>query len=493
MSFPVWIPFENEWWTFCAFLALILGCVGGSDFTLKSGWIDPESIRKWVHLLVGIMVAASPLLFKTNLQPAILAIIFIILNGLALKKEEFKGIHSQERKTYGTLYFPIAYLCLVIGFWEYSEFIILSLAILAVSDPLAAQVGQTSEKPKPFTIWYDGKTVQGTIAFFISAFAIIYMGSQILYDHSNNYLLGLALFTACGATVAEITSCQGSDNISIPLVSMLFMIGYFRHVAEADNFFNLAVSNSSIVLFIVILLFSVAYQFNALSRSGYYGGMIMGVIISIMGSWRYLLPLAVFFILSSILSKALRNASFYRTKGSNRDIIQVYANGGVALFICIYDYLNPDPILFFLFLSSVTAAMSDTWATEFGKLSKKKPVSIITLLPMQHGLSGGITRIGTLGSLLGACLMGMLIWYALPMPSFIIYGIILSGFLAALIDSILGATVQGKYETQTGEIIEKPKAGALLISGHHWVTNDVVNLINTAAAPILMYIFLYLF
>ena len=98
--------------------------------------------------------------------------------------------------------------------------------------------------------------------------------------------------------------------------------------------------------------------------------------------------------------------------------------------------------------------MSDTWATEFGKLSKQKPVSIITLLPIQHGLSGGITRIGTLGSLLGACLMGMLIWYALSMPSLIIYGIILSGFMAALIDSMLGATVQGKYETQTGEIIE---------------------------------------
>ena len=116
------------------------------------------------------------------------------------------------------------------------------------------------------------------------------------------------------------------------------MIGYFRHVAEADNFFNLAVSDLSIVLFIVIFLFSVAYQFNALSRSGYYGSMIMGIIISMMGSWRYLLPLAVFFILSSILSKVLRNASFYHTKGSNRDIIQVYANGGVALFICIFNW-----------------------------------------------------------------------------------------------------------------------------------------------------------
>ena len=181
----------------------------------------------------------------------------------------------------------------------------MSLAILAVSDPLASQVGQTSEKPKPFTIWYDGKTIQGTIAFFISAFLIIYMGSQVLFDHSNNYLLGLAIFTACGATVAEITSCQGSDNISIPMVSMIFMIGYFRHVSEANNFFNLTVSNLSIVLFIVILLFSVAYQFNALSRSGYYGGMIMGIVISILGSWHHLLRVAVFFILSSILSKVL--------------------------------------------------------------------------------------------------------------------------------------------------------------------------------------------
>ena len=89
--------------------------------------------------------------------------------------------------------------------------------------------------------------------------------------------------------------------------------------------------------------------------------------------------------------------------------------------------------------------------------------------------------------------MGLLIWYALPMPSIIIYGIILCGFLAALIDSILGATIQGKYETQLGEIVEKPEPGSLLISGYRWVTNDVVNLINTAAAPILMYIFLYLF
>ena len=83
----------------------------------------------------------------------------------------------------------------------------------------------------------------------------------------------------------------------------------------------------------------------------------------------------------------------------------------------------------------------------------------------------------------------MLLWVL----TILIYGIIQSGFLASLIDSILGATVQGKFETQSGEIIEKPEAGSLLISGYRWVTNDAVNLINTATAPIMMYIFLYLF
>ena len=493
MAFPYWIPFENEWWTFTAFLFLILGFVGISDFTLKSGWISPEANRKGVHFLVGICVSASPLIFSSNLQPITLAIIFIFLNAFALKGEAFKGIHSQGRMSYGTVYFPIAYFLLVLGFWPYPEFLIISLLILAISDPLASQVGQSTPMPSKFKIWEDEKTIQGTIAFFSSAFMIVYMGGHSLFDYSNNYLLGMALFTAFGATMAEVSSCKGTDNISIPLVSILFMIGYFEHVSETGHFFNLTISASSIFLFLIILLFSVAYQFHSLSRSGYYGGLVMGILITLIGSWRFLIPLAVFFILSSILSKLIKNASFYKSKGSQRDIVQVYANGGIALLICIYDFLQPNAITFFLFLASVSAAMSDTWATEIGKLSPKKPVSILDFKQMQHGLSGGITRIGTIGSLLGACMLGLAIWAILPMPPFVIYGIILCGFLGSVFDSFLGATVQAKYETQSGEIVESPQEDAVLISGVRWINNDMVNLMNTAFVPILMYFYLELF
>lgn len=493
MSFPVWIPFENEWWTFGIFLAAILGLVGISEIINKGGWISPDANRRWVHFFVGISVSITPFIFSSNVQPTALATLFIILNSLAFKKDSFKGIHSQDRKSFGTIYFPVGYLLLILGFWSFPEFLVVSLLILAISDPLAAQVGQSTQNPSIFKLWTDEKTIQGTVAFFISSFLIVYMMSHFLLGYSNNYLVGLALFTAFGATVAEVTSCRGTDNISIPLVSILFMIGFEDHVTETGTFFNLSISDSAIILFYIVLLFSLAYHFHSLTRSGFYGGLIMGIIITLIGSWRFLVPLAVFFVLTSILSKIIKNTSFYRSKGSRRDIVQVYANGGIALLICIIDFIQPNGIYFFLFLASVSAAMADTWATEFGKLSNKKPVSILNLMPMQHGISGGITRIGTIGSILGACLMGLTVWLSFPMPTFVIYGIILSGFLGSIFDSILGATVQAKYETQIGETVETPETGARLISGHPWINNDVVNILNTTFAPIVMYIYLSLF
>ena len=216
----------------------------------------------------------------------------------------------------------------------------------------------------------------------------------------------------------------------------------------------------------------------------------MAIVIIMLGSDIHLISLAIFFVFSSVISKTIKNTSFYRSKGSKRDIIQVYANGGVALFICIIDFLNPNPFNIYLFLSSVAAAMSDTWATEFGKMSKYKPISIISFRPMEHGLSGGLTRIGTLGSLLGSCIIGFSAWCLIPIESIIIYGIIFSGFIAAIVDSLIGAIFQAKYETRTGEIIEEHQKGSTLISGKNWINNDIVNLINTITAPLLMYLFL---
>ena len=186
----------------------------------------------------------------------------------------------------------------------------------------------------------------------------------------------------------------------------------------------------------------------------------------------------------------LKEVSFYRTKGSQRDIVQVYANGGIALILSVIYYLNNNPIYIYLFASSVAAAMSDTWGTEFGKLSKHKPISITSLKSIDHGISGGITRIGTLGSLLGSSIIGFSTWFMIPIPTHIVYGIILSGFLSSLFDSILGDVFQGKYKNKDGDIIEVKSNDSSLIKGYPWLNNDLVNLLNTAFSPFILYIYI---
>ena len=493
MSFPIWIPFENEWWTFFALMMLIASCITISELTLKRGYLSAEYNRRLIHLIVGIMITISPMIFKSNLPPSVLASIFILINYLAFNNEKLKGIHSQVRETFGTIYFPFAYLLIVQGFWDYPEFIVMSLSLLAFCDPFAAHVGESIGSPIKFKIWKDNKSIQGTVAFFVSALVLIYSFSQWFFNYPTNFIFLFTLFTAIGATIAEITSAKGSDNLSIPIISILFMVGFTNIFSESnDNIGNIVFSTSSLIIILVLCFFIFAYWLNSLNKSGFYGAIIMAMVILLLGSLIHLMSLAIFFILSSIISKVFKGKSFYRSKGSRRDIIQVYANGGIATFICIIDFLYPNPNNIYLFLASVSGAMSDTWGTEFGKLSKVKPISIISFKPISHGISGGVTRVGTLGSLLGSCIIGFTTWCLMPVGGLIIYFIILSGFLGAIIDSIFGATLQAKYETHKGDVVEKYQEGSILISGKSWMSNDLVNLINTIASPILMYLFLFI-
>lgn len=491
MTFPLWIPFENEWWTFFALMALIIGCIFGSEIALRKSYLSAEYNRRLIHFIVGIMITTSPMVFDSYLPPSFLAFIFIVINYLAFNNQKFKGIHSQSRVTFGTIYFPIAYLLIVLGFWDYPELIIISLSLLAFCDPFAAHIGESTKSPTKFKIWEDYKSIQGTVAFFISALVLIYSFSQYFFSYPISLIFLFSLFTATGATIAEITSNRGSDNLSIPIVSMLFMVGFINNLSESNNnIVDILFSMTSLMVLLIFCLFTFSYWLKSLNKSGFCGALIMAIVILLLGSLIHLISLAIFFILSSIISKVFKSKSFYRSKGSRRDIIQVYANGGVATFICIIDFLYPNPYNIYLFLASVAGAMSDTWGTEFGKLSKIKPISIISFRPISHGISGGITRVGTLGSLLGSCIIGFTAWYLMPIGGIIIYCIILSGFLGAIIDSIFGATYQARYETQNGDIVEKYREGSILISGKSWINNDIVNLINTMAAPILMYFFL---
>ena len=168
MDYPLWLPFKNEWWTFFVILASTLIIVMASELILKLRMLSPESNRRVVHIFIGTLVTLSPIVFTSYLLPGILAFIFIILNYFAYSNKRFKGIHSQSRITYGTIYFPIGYFIITVCFWQYTELLIISLSILTIADPIASYVGEKTSNNNEFTIWKDKKTIEGTAAFFIT-------------------------------------------------------------------------------------------------------------------------------------------------------------------------------------------------------------------------------------------------------------------------------------------------------------------------------------
>ena len=461
-----------------------------SEFLFKRYNLNSNLIRKLVHILVGGAASFTPYLFNSNLPQIFIALTFIPLNYLAINNNFLVSIHSIERKSYGTTFFPLSFLILSVFFWEYKPYFLLSFMMLSFSDPLASIVGENFKKPRIFHVLSDRKSIEGSITFFIISIIILFIGSSILLTLSLTSKIFFSVFIAIGATIAEISSSKGSDNISIPIVSILLMIAYEYRFKYLNDVYDILNSEIFSLYIIMVSLLFITHKIKLLSFSGFLGATLMGTFLIMLKSINYISLFIIFFIFSSMISKIFKKEDFYNTKGSKRDLIQVYSNGGAALLICIYDYFSPSAFNILLFSSSIAAAMADTWGTEFGKISKSKPKSIITMKMVNHGESGGVTLIGTIASLVGSCIIGFSTYFLFGISIKGVVLIILSGFIAALIDSILGATLQGKFKLlKTDKIIEENQKDTIHISGLKWMTNDMVNLVNTFISPLIFITF----
>ena len=194
------------------------------------------------------------------------------------------------------------------------------------------------------------------------------------------------------------------------------------------------------------------YKKNHLSLSGFLSASLMAALITGLGGSLYLIPIIIFFISSTIISK-LGNST--KHKGSiNRSVSQVISNGGIPLLICVINHFYQYDILYFAFLASVAAANSDTWGTEIGKFSKVRPVDIISRKKLSKGESGGITNIGLLGSVMGSFFIGISGYFFINDLKYVLL-VSLSGFLGAIFDSILGSTLQSRFISKDGLIISE--------------------------------------
>ena len=234
-----------------------------------------------------------------------------------------------------------------------------------------------------------------------------------------------------------------------------------------------------------------AYKRGSLSRSGVVGAILTGGLIFGFGGLGGAALLLVFFISSSALSrfKESQKESLAEkfSKGSQRDLAQALANGGVAA-VCMAAFgLTQNPVWWVACAAALAVANADTWATELGVLSKTPPRLITTAQEVEVGTSGGITVMGTMSAFAGSSLVALTALIALnlqplipnPLMASVIIAIV--GLLASLLDSVLGATVQAIYfcdrcRKETERHLQHTCGETTrALRGWRWLNNDGVN------------------
>jgi len=110
------------------------------------------------------------------------------------------------------------------------------------------------------------------------------------------------------------------------------------------------------------------------------------------------------------------------------------------------------------YVASLSTKLSDTCASEVGKAYGKRTFLITTLQPVSAGTEGAVSLEGTLAGIVGSLAIALVGWGVGLIDGLGIGLCAIAAFVATNLESVIGATLQDRFD---------------------WLTNEVVNIINT--------------
>ena len=123
-----------------AILALL---VAGEVARRRFGWPD-EVTRKTVHIATGVLIFLAPPLFPRSGAVVLIAALFVTVNAAAYSRGWLSAVHHTTRRSFGTVYYPLALLLLAIPFWDhYPDLVVAAVLVMAIGDGAAGIVGES--------------------------------------------------------------------------------------------------------------------------------------------------------------------------------------------------------------------------------------------------------------------------------------------------------------------------------------------------------------
>lgn len=226
----------------------------------------------------------------------------------------------------------------------------------------------------------------------------------------------------------------------------------------------------AIALNSILLVVAIAIPKKLLTPAGLINAWGLGVVVWGTLGWRGYGVVMFYFLVGSAVTRigmAQKEAEGIAEKRDGaRGPENVWGSAFTATICALgvaaikLGWLDPrwEALLLLGYVASFSTKLADTTASEVGKAYGKSTFLITTLKPVPRGTEGAVSLEGTLAGIVGGITI-CLVAYSLGLIT--LTGVIIctiAAFIATNLESVIGATLQSKLD---------------------WLTNELVNVINT--------------
>ena len=455
-----------------------------------------ERGRQWIHIGSGLFA----LLFRvlSGWQAAAMAATALAFNALLLPriggKRIYRPVDHARGFPLGILLYPASVLLLTLAFHTRLDIAAAAWGILAFGDGFATLIGrgrrektgETAKRAahKSFSAnsanspvcsdrlpWNPDKSVAGTVAFIVFGSAAgvamaLWVRAAIAPMPPLLFSIAAPIAAAIIAALVETVPIGLDDNISVPAAAGLvlwtasLMTPAPLHAARAA-----ALAALPWAIGVNALSGWLGYRARTVSISGAIGGALVGSIIFVCGGAGAWLLLLLTFLVAAVTSRMglapKERLGIAEERGGRRGAGNAFANCGIATLAAIAALTTPYRAEALLALvAALTAGGSDTVASEIGKAWGRSTFLVTTFSRVKPGTSGAMSFEGTAAGLLAALALATAGFALGLIPVSAILIVVVAATAGALLESALGATLEGP--------------GIL--------NNDMLNFLNTAAA-----------
>ena len=208
------------------------------------------------------------------------------------------------------------------------------------------------------------------------------------------------------------------------------------------------------------ILIALAQPLPLLTRSGWVHAGALGTILWGCLGWQGWLSVVTYLFLGSFVTRLgferKQESGLAEGRGGRRGPENLWGSAatGACLAILFALKLGSGRLLLVGFAASFAAKLADTFGSEIGKRWGSKTFLITSFRPVSVGTDGAISLEGTLASSLGSFAMTFvmvsLFYDQIGRFAFVIF---IAGFIATLFESFLGALFQQRLRFLTNEIV----------------------------------------